>query len=214
MAQMLEHRLGGHGAQIELQTTRQHGDRHFLWVGRGQHKFQILGRLFQGFQHRVESGVGEHVHLVNHEHLEAALHRLVNRLLEQGLHFVHTTVRGGVKFGVIDKATSVDVAARLTHTTRLSGDTALPVRTLAIERFGQHTRHRGFAHTACAGEQIRMVQTLCGQCVGQCLHDMLLPHHFGEGFGAVLASEHEVRHKPCILRGARGRKAKGLGTSA
>ena len=81
MAQMLQHSFGGHGAQVELQAARQHGDRHFLRVGRGEHEFQIFGWLFKRLQHRVERGVGEHVHLVNHEDFEATLHRLVHRLL-------------------------------------------------------------------------------------------------------------------------------------
>ena len=38
--------LGQHGPQVELQATAQHRHRHFLRVGGGQHKLQILGRLF------------------------------------------------------------------------------------------------------------------------------------------------------------------------
>ena len=39
-----------------------------------------------------------------------------------------------------------------------------------------------------------MVQTLLRQRVAQGLHDMLLPHHFGEVAGTVFAGEHEIRH--------------------
>ena len=44
-----------------------------------------------------------------------------------------------------------------------------------------------------------MMQALRGERIGQCLHDVLLPHHFGEVFRAIFASEHEVGHKPSIL---------------
>lgn len=39
-----------------------------------------------------------------------------------------------------------------------------------------------------------MVQALCVERIGEGLHHMLLPHHFGEIAGAVLAGEHEVGH--------------------
>ena len=202
MAQMLEHGFGGHGPQVELQAARQHGDRHFLWVGGGEHKFQIFGWLFERFQHRVERGVGEHVHLVNHEDLEAALHRLVNRLLEQALYLVHTTVGSGIELGVVDESTCINVATGLAHTARIGSDATQTIHTLAVERLGQHARHRGFAHTTGAGEQVGMVEALRGQRVGQRLHHVLLPHHLREGFGTVFTGEHKVGHKREILKRA------------
>ena len=155
LRQVLNDGLRRHGAQIELQTTRQHSDRYFVRIGGGQHKLQILGRLFQGFEHGIERGVAEHVHLVNHEDFEAPLHRLVSGLFEQLLHLIHASVRCRVQFGVINKSACINVYAGRTHATRLVCDASFTVQGL-----GQNTRHRGFAHAACAGEQIRMVQTL------------------------------------------------------
>ena len=155
LRQVLNDGLRRHGAQIELQTTRQHSDRYFVRIGGGQHKLQILGRLFQGFEHGIERGVAEHVHLVNHEDFEAPLHRLVSGMLEQLLNLINTAVGGRVKFGVIDKSACINVYAGRTHATRLVCDASFTVQGL-----GQNTRHRGFAHAAGAGEQIRMVQTL------------------------------------------------------
>ena len=137
---------------------------------------------------------GEHVHLVDHEDLEAPLHRLVDRLLQQRLYFVDTPVGGRVELGVIDKAAGINVGTSLAHATRRGRDAALPVRPLAIERLGQNARHRGLADAARAGEQIGVVQALRGQRIGQRLHHVVLPHHFGEVAGAVLAGEHEIGH--------------------
>ena len=78
---MFKDRFRRHGSQIKLQTTRQNGHWHFLRVGGGQDKLEVLGRLFQGLQHGIECRVGQHVNLVNHEDFETALNRLVNRLL-------------------------------------------------------------------------------------------------------------------------------------
>ena len=194
LLQMFQHRLRRHRTQVELQTARQHRDRHLLRVGRGQHKFQVFRWLFQRFQHGVERRVGQHVHLVDHENLEAALHRLVNRLLQQRLHLVHTPVGGCVQLGVVHESAAVDVGAGLAHTTRFGGDAALAIGAQAVERLRQNARHRGFAHAACAGEQVSVVQALGGQCVGQGLNHMALPHHFGEIARAVFAGQDDIRH--------------------
>ena len=194
LGQVFKNRLGGHGPQVELQTTREHRHGHFLRIGRGQHELQILGGFFEGLQHRVERGVGQHVHLVDHEDLEPALHRFVDRLLQQTLHLVHTPIRGCVEFCVVHKAPRIDVPASLADATGLGGDATLPIFTLAIERFGQNARDRGLAHAAGAGEQICVVQALLDQRIGQGLDHMLLPHHFGEIARAVFAREYKVRH--------------------
>jgi len=144
------------------------------------------------------------VHLVDHEDLEAALHRLVDRLLQQALHLVHPPVGGGVQFGVINKTAGIDVSAGLAHATRLGRDATLPVGALAIERLGQDARHRGLAHAPGAGEQVGVVQALLGERIAQGLDHMLLPHHFGERARAVLAGQNEVGHAS-ILSGRRGR---------
>ena len=199
LAQVLDDGFGRHGAQIELQTARQHGDRHLVRVGGGQDKFQILGRLFQGFEHGVERRVAQHVHLVDHEDLEAALHRFVNRLLQQLLHLVHAPIGGGVQLGVIHKPTGIDLGAGRTHATRFGGDTGF-----AIQGFGQDARHRGLAHTPRAGEQIGVVQALRAQRIGERLHDVRLPHQLFESFGTVFAGQHQIGH-PVILRGVQFR---------
>ena len=157
--QMFTYGLGRHRAQAELQAAREHRDRHLLRVGGGQHKFEIVRRLFQGLEHGVERMAGEHVHLVDHEDLEAPLHRLVDRLLQQGLHLVDAAVGGGIELGVIHKAPAVDVHTGLAHTAGRGGDTALPVGTHAVERFGQYPCHGSLAHATRAGEQISVVQT-------------------------------------------------------
>ena len=194
MGQVLDQHRWRHGPQVELQATRQHGDRYFLGVGGGQHKFQVIRRLLQGLQHRIESGVGEHVHLVDHEHLETPLNRLVYRLFQQGLNLVHTPVGGRIEFGVVHKTPGINVATGIANPAGLGRDATLTVGALAIERLGQNARHRGFAHPPRAREQIGMVQALLGQGIDQGAHHMGLPHHLGEVFGAVFAGEHQVRH--------------------
>ena len=195
LSQVGQHGIGWHGAQVELQATAQHRDRHLLRVGGGQHELQVLGWLLQRLQHGVEGGVGEHVHFVDHEDLEAPLHRLVHRLLQQGLHLVHAPVRCGVELGVVHKAAGIDIGAGRAHAARRGGDAARAVRPGAVQGLGQNARDRGLAHTARAGEQVGVVQPLRGQRIAQGLHHVFLPHHLGEVARTVLAGQDDIGHE-------------------
>ena len=201
MLQVLQHGLRRHGPQVELQAAAQHRDGHLLRVGGGEHEFQVFGRLLQRLQHGVEGGVGEHVHFVDHEDLEAPLHRLVDRLFEQALHLVHAAVGGGIELGVINEAAGIDLGACRAHAAWRGGDATLPVSAHAVERLGQDARHRGLAHAARSGEQVGMMQPLLFQRVGKRLHHMLLAHHLREIAGTVFAGQHQIRHAG-ILRAA------------
>ena len=196
LAQMVEHGFRRHGPQIELQAARQHRHRHLLRIGRGQHELQVFGRLFERLEHGVERRVRQHVHFVDHEDLEAPLHRLVDGLLEQALDLVDAAVRCRVELGVIREAAAVDFGAGRAHAAGRGGDAALAIDALAIERLGQNARHRGLADATRTREQIGVMQALLRQGIGQRLHDMLLPHHFGEIAGTVFAGKHEVGHAP------------------
>ena len=186
--------LRHHGAQIELQAAAQYCHRHFLRVGGGEYEFEVFGRLFQRLQHGVEGRVGEHVHLVDHEDLEAPLHRLVHGLLQQALHFVHAAIAGGVQLGVIDKTAGINRRAGRALAAGRGGNAAGAIHACAVERFGQNARDGGFAHTTRAGKQIGMVQPLLLQRIGKRLHHVLLPHHFTEMTGTIFASQHQIRH--------------------
>ena len=93
--------------------------------------------------------------------------------------------------------------AGVADTARAGGDAALAVGAGAVQRLGEDARHRRLADAARAGEQVGVVQALRGERVGQGLHHMVLPHHFCEIPGAVLAGEHEIRHER-ILRSRQG----------
>ena len=160
MLQVLKHGLCRHGAQVELQTARQHGDRHLLRVGGRQHELQIFRRLFQRLQHRVERGVRQHVHFVDHVDLEAPHDGFVDSLLQQLRDLVHTAVGRRIQLNVVHESACIDISARLTLPARMRRDGPLAIGPGAIQGFGQNPRDRGFAHTSCPGEQIGVVQAL------------------------------------------------------
>ena len=201
MLQVGKHGFRHHRAQIELQTAAQHRHRHLLRIGRGQHELEIFGGLFQRLQHGVEGGIGQHVHFVDHEDLEAALHRLVDGLFQQTLHLVHATVGGGIELDVIDKAAGIDLGTGLAHTTRLGRDLTMAVRPGTVQRLGQNARYRGLADTTRTGEHVGMVQALRVQGIGQRLHHVLLPHHFEEAARTIFAGEDQIRHGAILPAG-------------
>ena len=182
LTQMVSNGLSGHGPQIELQTAREHRDGHFLRVGGGQDKFQILGGLLQGLEHRIESGAREHVDLIDHEHFKATLNGLVDRLLQELLHLIDASIGSGIELGVIDKAPGINGHTHFTRPARCRRDALF-----AIERFGQNSGHRGLAHAARAGEKIGMVQPLRLERIRERLHHMRLTDQLGKGLGAVLS---------------------------
>ena len=182
--QVARNQCGRQLFQVELQTTRQHGDRNFLRVGGGKDEFHMRGRFFQRLQHRVESALRQHVHLIDDVYLEAPAGRRVQRAFQQFAHVVHLGVRGGIQFDQIDKTTAIDLLACATFATRCGGDTGR-----AIQRLGKDTRNGGFAHPACAGEQISMMQPVLGERVAQRPDDMLLPRQLREGFRTPFARE-------------------------
>ena len=158
---------GRHLLQVELQAARQHGDRDLLRVGGREDELDVLRRLFQRLQHRVEGVVGQHVHLVDHVDLVARVRRRVHGLLEQLRHFVDAAVRRRVHLDIVDEAAGVDRDAGFAHAARLGGDAAVAVRADAVERLGQDARQRGLADAAGPGEQVGVVQAAGLQRVRQ-----------------------------------------------
>jgi hypothetical protein len=183
-----------HRPQIELQAAAQHRRQHLLGVGRGQHELQVLGRLLQRLQQRVEGVLGELVRLVDHEDLVSAHARLVGRALDQVADLVDAAVGRGVELDVVDEAIGIDLGAGGAHAAGPGGDAALPVRPGAVQALGQDPRDRGLADAARAGEQVGVVQAALLERVGQRAHDVILPHHLLEAAGAVLACEDDVTH--------------------
>jgi hypothetical protein len=116
--QMAGNQRRRHLLEIELQAARQHRDRDLLRIGRRQDELDVLRRLFQRLQHRVEGRVREHVHFVDHVDLEAAARRRIDRVLEKLPHLVDLGVGRRVDFEQIDKTPGIDLGTRRTGAAR------------------------------------------------------------------------------------------------
>ncbi len=195
--QVFTHGNRSHRPQVELQATAQHRGQHLVRVRRGQDELQVLGRLFQGLEQRVEGVLGQLVRLVDHEDLEAADAGLVGGALDHVAHLVDAAVAGCVQFDVVEIAVGVDLGAGLAHAAGLGRDAAVAIRPRAVQALGQDAADRGLSDAPRAREEVGVVQALRLQGVAEGLHDVLLPDHLREGARTVLAGQDNIgRHAP------------------
>ncbi len=66
---------------------------------------------------------------------------------------------------------------------------------MAIKRFGQKPRGRGFPDTAGAGKQVSMVQPLVLNCITQGASDGLLAGHFVKALRPPFACDYLIGHE-------------------
>jgi hypothetical protein len=149
------------------------------------------------------------VHFVDQVDLEASDHGLVDRLVEQPRDLVDAAVRRRVELDIVDEAAGVDVAARRADAARLCGDAAVAVGAGAVERLGEDARDRRLADAARSGEEIRVVQPLLRERVGERLDHVRLADERLEIARPVLARQHRGRHPDDSTRRPRWRCAAG-----
>eukprot|EP01107_Rhizomastix_libera_P001546 TRINITY_DN12539_c0_g1_i1.p2 TRINITY_DN12539_c0_g1~~TRINITY_DN12539_c0_g1_i1.p2 ORF type:complete len:230 (+),score=-27.61 TRINITY_DN12539_c0_g1_i1:522-1211(+) len=181
--------LGRHLLQIELQTAGKNRHRNFLGIGGRQDEFDVLGWLFQGLQHGVEGRIGQHVHFVDHVDLEAAPGRRIHRILEQLAHLIDPGIGGRIDLEKIYKTTRIDFLAGRTLPARSRRDAGF-----TIEGFGQDAGQGGLADTTGAGEEIRVVEPLLGEGMGQRTDHMLLADQGGKASRAPFARQNLIAH--------------------
>ena len=149
----------------------------------------MLGRLLERLQHRVERGLRQHVHFVDQVDLVASDCRRVPRVVENLPHVVDAGVGRGVELEEVDEATGIDLGAGRADTARRGGNARH-----AIEALGKDPRDRGLAHTAGAGQQIRVVNAAARQRIGERRHHVLLAGQLGERHRPPLARKDLVAH--------------------
>ena len=166
--------------------ARPDGRQHLLGFGGGEHEDQVLRRLLDDLQQRVEARRGDHVRFVDDEDAVPRLGGRVERPVAQFAGVVDAAVAGGVEFDDVDVAGPVGRQrdARVAHAAR-GGRRAL----LAVQRAGQDARRRGLAAAARPGEQVGVVDPARRQRRRQRFGDVLLADHFGERRRSVLAVE-------------------------
>src|SRR6185312_9848170 len=117
----------------------------------GEDELDVLRRLFDDLQQRVEAGGRDHVGLVDDEDLVAVAHRGEGGPFTQVAGVVHTAVRGGVDLN--------DVQAAGAAAAQFNAGIALAARSGggafgAVQAAGQNAGGGGLAAAARTGEQV------------------------------------------------------------
>ena len=179
----------GNTAQIKTLTTRKNGGQHFLRLGGGEDKLHVRGRFLQRFQQRIKCGGGEHVHLVDDVHFEAATRRRVRRGIAQLAHLLDAVVARAVNFQNVQRAAFGDLNAALVvvlkvHRRAVSG----------VEAFGKDTGDGCLARASRAAEKICVRDAAGGDGVTQRLRDVLLPNDLSKPLRSILSRYDLIRH--------------------
>ncbi len=195
--------LGAHLAQVVPQRARRHepervvvgtgADRpdDLLGLGGGEDELQVLRRLLDDLEQRVEAGRRDHVGLVDDVDLVPAARGPEEGLLPQVTGVVHTTVRGGVDLDDVERAGAVarEVAAGLALAARRRRGPLLAVQTA-----GQDPGAGGLPAAARTAEQVRVIDPVVPQRLLQRVGDVFLPDDLGERLRAVTAVQRERGH--------------------
>ena len=189
MCQAICYQARRHALQIELQAARQHSGGYFFRVCRSQQKFDVLGRLFECLQQRIERILRQHVHLVNEVHLVAAACGRVLHVIEQVASIVDFGPGCCVDFNQIDEPAFIDLTTGTAFAAGFSGDSCL-----TVQCFGQNACDRRLADSASSCKQIGVMQSTGIECIHQCLEHVLLTHRLREVFGPPLTGKDKIAH--------------------
>ena len=188
--------LGAQGRQIRAEDVRRdqaervvmgaRADRadDALGFRRRENKLDVLGRLLDELEQRVEALVRDHVGLVDDEDLVAVAHRREGGALAQVTRVIDAAVRGRVDLDDVERtgAAGGQLAAGFALTARGIRGT---LRTVQTAR--QDARGRCLAASARPREQVRVRDAIRAQRRLQRLRHVLLPDHLVEGVGAIPA---------------------------
>ena len=159
-----------------------------LRLGGREDEAQVLRRLLDQLEQRVEALRRDHVGLVDDVDLVLAADRREERLLTQVTGVVDAAVGGRVDLDHVDRpgpapgqvAAAVALPAGVGHR-----------RLLAVERPGQDPRAGGLAAAPRPAEEVGVVDPVAGQRGPQRLGHVLLPDDLGEGLRPVATVEGE-----------------------
>ncbi|MCF0088444.1 hypothetical protein B0E37_03515 [Streptomyces sp. MH192] len=233
LAQVVPQRAGRHEPERVVVGTGADGPDDLLGLGGGEDELQMLRRLLDDLEQRVEAGRRDHVGLVDDVDLVPAARGPEEGFLPQVTGVVHTTVRGGVDLDHVERARPVarEVAAGLALAARRRRRALL-----AVQAAGQDPGTGGLPAAARTAEQVRVIDPVVPQRLLQRVGDVFLPDDLGERLRAVTAVQRErghayevigahrqrtpspgrprTRRRPrCGPAGGRGRRTRGPGKS-
>ncbi len=181
--------------KAEVLAARADGLGDVLGLGGGHHEDDVVGRLFESFEQRVEGSVGDLVRFVEDVDLVFVARGAVAGGVAELADLVDAAIGGGVDFDDVDRGAGADLGAGVAEVAGLGGRAGFAADGVAaIEGARQDARDGGFADAAVAGEDVAMRDAVLGERVEQRAGDVVLADDVGEARGAVLAGEDLVGH--------------------
>ena len=180
----------GDAAQIKPLATGENGGGEFLDFGRGENKFYVSGRFFEGFKEGIEGLVGQHVDFVDDVDFKFSAGGGIGDSLAQLLDAVDPAVGGTIDFEDIEAAPLFNLLTDIVVGVEIGLGA---VR--AVESFGEDAGGGGFANATGTNKEKGVGQPTFGDRVGESAHDMFLSDQFGKGAGAILSGENEITHR-------------------
>ena len=163
-------------------TAGENGGRHLVQLGGGQNKQQMLRRLLQDLQQRVERRDGQHVYLVDDIHPLFQHGGGVYRFLPQRADLIDAIVGSGVQFRHIQQRPVVDAPAGVANA---AGRAVHGM--LTVDGLGQNAGAGSLAGAPGAGEQIGVPYPALRHLPLQGGGDVGLSHYLGKCLGPPFA---------------------------
>ena len=187
--QMVGRHVIADGLEVEALAAADDRGRKFVRLGRGEEEFHVGRRLLEGFEQGVEGRTAQHVNLVDQVDAELASCRQEADVLAQLADLLDAIVARAVDLEDIETDPGGNFAAGIALSARCLGR---PVD--AIERFGENTCRRGFAHAAWSDKEISVSQSSVFDRVAQRAHHGILAENLLEQLRTVFAGENLVTH--------------------
>ena len=173
--------LGRDPVEVEPLAAGQDGGRKFVDFGRGEHELDVLRRLLERLQQRVERAGGKHVDFVDDVDAVLAADGREVRFVADLTDVVDTVVRGGVDLDDVEDGPGVDTLASLTAVA------GVPVhRVLTVDCFREDLGAGRLAGTSRTGEQVGVGMPTRPHLVHEGPGDVFLPDDVREDLGSPL----------------------------
>ena len=189
---VFEHRPGRHEPERVVMRARTDGADHLFGLGCRKDELDVLGRLFDDLQQRVEALRRDHVRLVQDEDLVSVAGGSEDRALTDVPGIVDPVVAGRVDLDHVEG--SAAVAGQL-HTARADPAWRVGGTLGAVQAARENTGGCRLAATSGPAEQIGVIHPVRAQGRHQRIGHLRLTDHFGKSLGPVAAIQggnHEV----------------------
>ena len=169
-------------------AARQNCGNHLLLLGGSENEDGIFRRFLQCLEECVESGLRQHVHLIDDEDAVPSRLRRDAYLFGQVTDVINTIVGRAIQLIDVVGTLLVERDARRALVTSL----AIGRGMLTVDGLGKNAGTSRLSHASRATKEVGMRQTSTGYRRLERVGQRLLPHHATEGRGPVFSRRYDI----------------------